>query len=1205
MKIRRIELQGFKSFADRTVLHFSDGITGIMGPNGCGKSNVVDAIRWVMGEQSAKHLRGQGMQDIIFAGSDSRGPVGFADVSITFENNGDLVPPEYKHFEELQVSRRLHRDGTSEYRLNGAKARLKDVVDLFLGTGIGRNAYSIIEQGRIGLIVTSKAEERRAFIEDAAGVSRYKVRRKQAERRMEATEQNLIRVQDIASELERQLQRLERQAKKAEKYQNLRRELRGLELHAAVHRHLELHALTRYESVRAQGVEAQLASVSENVEAEEQQSDAQLAALNLEDQALRAREASAHELAQSLTVTKKNQEFQVRERTQLQAKRAAAKEEAQTLDQEKQGLDANLEGLQGEWSALLDQESGGSDRLSSLAQALQAQQVSVREAQQKVETQRHTVNDARTRVTQTETLITSLAHELEGLLPRRDRLQGLQTEGLRDQAETERRIAQLRKELEGKRQLRLNLETEGQQRREEVLRLGERISEHKEVHSTLQEERSNKKSRLQSLQDIQKNFEGCQEGVRAVMQADRGQHPFAGSIRALVADCIAADPAYEKAVEALLGERLQAIVLGNEADCVSAIRYLEETASGRSTFLSMDAPASMSESAAQNLPEDLASSGRVLGPLENFVRVEPEFAAMSRSLFSDVLVVRDIDDAFWVRTQHPERFRTIVALDGKLLEGDRILSGGSNVGVSEGLLQQKRETKELTESIATLVGRISVLEEELRRFTQRLKNAERALEESRDSHHQHELMIVSLERELENSDKHLERTRRSLAGYNEELHTIIEKEASSRQRLEEATEKTEALKGLLAQAQAALHDAAGEEQQIREQAQALSEALTVCRVERATNKERAESLKSRIDASERRKREIHARLEMLVLEDSDIEQVICALDGELEAMASQISELEASLTTEREVVRGLRDQLETEKARQQERSNEIRKKRIEYDALREQLHEALLKLREYELATSALRDQMDERYRIDIDHSVPEYHGLPIPSEDDRRHAKDLAHRIESMGAINLTALEEFVNVKSRYDFISGQKKDLEDAVASLRSAIRRMNETCEARYLDAFEVINNKFKDVFPRLFRGGHAFLKMTDESNPLESGIEIIAQPPGKRPSTVGLLSGGEKALTAVSLIFSIFLVKPTPFCLLDEVDAPLDETNVGRYNELVKEMSKVSQFILITHNKRTMELPEKLYGVTMEEPGISKLVPVDIKGVVAEAPRKVAV
>lgn len=1272
MKIRRLEIQGFKSFADRTVLKFGDGITGVVGPNGCGKSNIVDAIRWVMGEQSAKHLRGLGMQDIIFAGCESRGPAGMAEVSITFKNDGALVPPEYQHLEEIQVTRRLYRDGTSEYAINQVNCRLRDILDLFMGTGIGKNAYAIIEQGRIGLIVTARPEERRSLIEDAAGVSRYKARRKQAERRIAATEQNLLRVNDLVSELEGRLKTLEGQAKKAEKYKRLRTELKDLELHSSAHKRLELDASERFETTRAQALQQKIDGESHAFTEEEETISEATESFSTEESELRRREAAAYENEKGLDLARQNIEFITKEGEKLQERLLEATAERTALLEEQRKLREELE----ETEAMETSLDAGADEET---RTLEAKEVALEVLKEQISERKSTLDSDKAAMVEHLTAVAERKNALENMDRRSEELRSRaktseeDAQKARDRsAEAQTQLEKLEAHLVEKTENKVQLETHRNEQEADVRQLQIKLDSSEDQLQKLREQMLGQRSRLKSLEKISANYEGCSDAVRSVMQ--RGQD----GVHGLVADLLTSEPKFETAVEAVLGERLQSVVVSEQQDGLEAGQYLRTGGHGRSTFVPLDlrldhAPwwprhlesRESSIPPTSNPPENLQDTAlpslasasthehegdterptettvlpspiddthppaeahslipqpasalngneisgvgewmeeedrywpnlhdpSVCGRMVDLVRTKPGYEHVAQALVGDVVIVESIEKAreMWVSNGHR---KTLVTLNGEVLDPMGIFTGGSSSGVSEGLLAQKREIEELRTQVTDLEQKIGQETERKHALKEELEQTEARLASLTQELQQNALDVVSLERDIESVRRQAareielaERAEADRAEIQSNLEGLIEEQTTTRSELDRLAESKDAAESRVSEAAMALAE-------LEIEAKNLGDSITTLKVEVAANHERRENSRKSITRISGRLDDIDARLDKLstVSERSRVE----LSDGKtkVEAEQTRVQGLAHQVSEERETIDALRAKLEVKRTDLKERETALQKRRSALDTIKTKLNKSDMKIREYQIARDNLQSQIRDRYQIELDEILTDFHVLAPPNEEHLQKTKKLRRQLSDIGAINLTAIEEFASVKARYDHLAAQKLDLETAIEALKAAIRKINKTSQERFIEAFRLVNEKFQQVFPKVFNGGRSALVLTDENDPLESGIEIMAQPPGKKLQSVNLLSGGEKALTAVSLIFGIFLIKPTPFCLLDEVDAPLDEANVGRYNNMLQEMAHISQFVLITHNKRTMELPDRLYGVTMETPGVSKIVPVDV-------------
>jgi chromosome segregation protein len=1235
MRIKRLDISGFKSFMDRVVFTFHDGITGIVGPNGCGKSNVVDAIRWAMGEQSAKHLRGRSMEDVIFNGSESKPALGMAEVTITFHNDHpQLLPVHYQGFGELAVTRRLFRNGESEYLINKTVCRLIDVTELFLGTGVGTKAYSIIEQGRIGLIVSAKPEDRRSLIEEAAGVTRYKSRRRAAERKMEYTEQNLLRVGDISAELGRRLGVLERQAKKAERYKELKAQMKDIELHAAALRFLELTVLGRAAAQVMEGLSGEERALAAEVLAAEAAIEELKAKLGEGERALLELNERAHRADNAIKVGDANLEAYGREIEEATRRAAEAERELAQIAQSDGAL-------KGEHQALLAQKAS----LDALASDDEKRLLEVREELSLLAEDEQglgaRLDQERSLLVSTLSRIAAGKSHRENLVRQKTDLDARLARAQKEHAE----IAALAQKLEhtrcsfveklgASRQLKLALEERRAGEEEALSRARRELMENEARLIAVREELSERKHRLQSLREIERNYEGYGRGVRAVMAQKEAR---AKGVLGLVSDAFRAEARVEKAIEALLGDRLQTVVVRDRDAGLSLATFLKEGREGRGAFLPLSvASGPLTRGPLEERPsadpfgssprtrgpleerpsaDPFGSSPRTRGPLEErpsadpfgssaaptasdpsvpgivgaalkMVSFEPEYAPLVQHLLGNVVVVEDLAAA--VAYSRTGKSHTVVTLDGEVFEPTGEVVGGLAEGPGVGALQKKREIAELAERVVAIDGEHQLCQERHRRLCERIEQIEGALKGLTGDTHSEALSVVEQEKDLHKASEDLcvarERLERLAVEVDELQRTLSEVDA----------EETSACGGS-AQAEG---EREGRETRVRE----LSEALSSLRARMGELNAERTRLQVKVAADvERRdgveKGLLRAQATLLELSErqarlSGVSRDAAERQGALvEKVAQTSADLErlgvehASLDAEREAARAACDGM-GEALRAAEAQERAQRRRLE--ELQGGLSQHALRERECTLELEHLAATVRDRYATELSQELSRYHALRPPSPEQEEKLKDLREQVERMGEINLTAIEEHSELTERHGFLVQQKKDLEQSLSQLKKAIVRINRTSKERFEQTFEVINEKFQQVFPRLFNGGRAGLVLVQGEDGGEAGIEIMAQPPGKKLQSVNLLSGGEKALTAVALIFAIFLIKPTPFCLLDEVDAPLDEANVNRYNDLVREMSTLSQFILITHNKRTMQIVDTMYGVTMEEPGVSKVV-----------------
>ncbi len=1232
MRIKSLQITGFKSFVDKTAFAFQPGITAIVGPNGCGKSNVVDAIRWAMGEQAPRRLRGKGMEDVIFAGSDARAPVGLSEVVLSFDNADGIAPPEFAEYAEIQVARRLFRDGESEYLINKTPVRLRDVLDFFRDTGIGTKGYTIVEQGRIAEIVSAKPEERRSLIEEAAGISKYKARRLEAERKLEGTDQNLVRVRDVLAEIRRQIGSIERQAKKAARYKRLREVQRVLELSLAADERAALCA-----ELEAGG--ARLASLRDAAAAAEARLGEREAALEGRRLELAERErllVEGNELLLQIRSRIKELEAQIgyerRERASLaevNAARAGEREQLGVQLREAGAQDAEIAAELAQLEAALEGEGAATARAESEARAAEA---ALRQLEREREADSQALVELLTRLARAEDRLASLADrrdDIDRKLRSADQALELQQNEAFLAAGEERDLEEGLRNLLAERDRGMGLLRDALARHERAIAEGRRAGEELRGRRELRETR---RARLASLRELVERREDASEAVRFLTGLpDDAQRRLA--LRGLVRDAFEAEPALERALEAVLAERAEGVVVAEVGGALEALEALRRAGAGRGVIVLERGPA--------DEPFGFVPLGE---PLLARVRPRPGFESVAQALLGRVNLVERLAEALerYGRGRLPCSF---VTPGGDVLTPDGVLRGGGEPGQS-GMLTRVREVRELEGEVRGLDDQVSVLETVARRAEAELERASVELENLRSRHHPAALAVASHEKDLDRS-----RERVKAFGEAQELRGAERSQLLAEQ--ESFESERERLSALLA---------SGREERVRRQQALDAMGLRIGASGRERSRREAVATERRVQQAGRGEacERVRASLERLRAQSAETrewirrrEAEIAASEARREELARRLADAEqqlALLLREEEAARlaseQKRDAWEALAAGVRELEAASREVRIELEASRDEARQAELSLRELELRREHLEAGVRERWAVDLASWKPPVSALDpeagvagevveidafdsagdeTPAEglaegaddagearDARREAREIAallaqdleirrarlddvrERLTSLGDVNLGAIEEHEELRERFRFLDEQRADLESSLAQLREAIGRINRTSRKRFRETFDAVNERFQQNFPRLFRGGKAWLTLTETEDVLEAGIEITAQPPGKRLQSVNLLSGGEKTMTAISLLVSVFQVRPSPFFLLDEVDAALDDANVGRFNEIVKEMSADSQFLLITHNKRTIEVAERLYGVTMEERGVSKLVAVELHG-----------
>jgi chromosome segregation protein len=1234
VKIKRIEICGFKSFVDKTTLSFPDPITSIVGPNGCGKSNVVDAIRWVMGEQSAKHLRGRAMEDVIFSGSESRGPAGMAEVSLTFDARGmatdvapDGVPWGAVGPEEIVVTRRLHRDGESEYLLNGVPSRLRDVVEFFLGTGVGSKAYAIIEQGRIGFIVSSRPEDRRGLIDEAAGITKYKTKKRAAERRMESTRQHLLRVSDIVGEIEGRLRSLRLQAQKAERYKRYKGELKDLDLWSSAQRFLGHLAEEKSLAAELEVVRGQRDAVSGTLEVEETTIEAERLSVTEEAHELAAAKDDLFALSNKAQLGMQRAQHGDDEASQLLARAEAARREIADLTARATEQAAAIEELDGQLARFEEEAQASQGAYSAKEAEHESLRAALADARGELDGALSELGAARARIARNEA-------ERAAAEQRRDDL-AMRIEGLvAEETTAAERVTALTADDEG---LRASLAAVRGRRDERTTRK-QAAAEHQtslkgdvargELElETLREEAHRRRSRLASLTEIQDRYESFQKGVRAIMQhrdALSSSGAATSGIRGVVADIVQPPPDLETAVEAVLGDRLGNIIVESHEVGLEAIEFLKQKSEGRSSFIPVGlrgtAPFAMSMAPAGEVVYDATSTlgarvegasapvympmpdtsawptgDGVRGPLLDLIGYDRQYDKIASYLMGDVVVVENLRRALelWRETKTT---KTIVTLEGEVIDPQGVVTGGAKESAVAGVLEQKREIRELEEIVARL-------EADTQDALSRHLGKKQQLADITAEMDQLGAELRTDEMELFGQQKDLDRASDELRRF-EARRAQLETQAADLRRSRQDAEARALSAAEALESDAAIADAAagrGDELRARTtemggQVDGVVEALTALKVAAAQAEDRRRNAIATIGRLRAERSEQQARAERLAQTISEETARAETLRADALRLRDEASLWQAEAEARARAHHERQDALEDRQTRLAQREAELRVTRADDARLAQTVSRLELRHQEVALKRTSLEEHVSDRYRdVTLAAVVQDYHLRPLFGDEADKRAAELRGLIERMGEINLTAIEESEELQARFDFLTTQRADLESAIGQLETAIEKINRASRKRFRETFDAVNEKFKEVFPRMFGGGHAHLSLTDDGDLLETGIEIIANPPGKKLSqNIELLSGGEKALTAVSLLFAIFLIKPSPFCVLDEVDAPLDEANVGRFNQAVREMTDRSQFIIITHNRRTMEIADRLCGITMEEPGVSKLVAVNLRG-----------
>ncbi|HOJ32378.1 MAG TPA: chromosome segregation protein SMC [Candidatus Hydrogenedentes bacterium] len=1181
MYFKQLEIIGFKSFADRTVIQLEPGITAIVGPNGSGKSNILDAIRWVLGEQRTRELRGSTMQDVIFNGSETRPATGMAEVSVVFDNADSSLPVD---FAEVQITRRLYRSGESEYLINRTPCRLRDIQDLFLDTGIGVNAYSLIGQGKMDLILSQKPEDRRFIFEEAAGILKYKMRKRLALKRLESAEQNLTRLGDIVAEVERQMRSLKRQVHAAMRYRELNEQLRQLEIRAAWGKYRALEAALSVARSQLKNAQERFEELSTKVTAlEARHEELGLAKLEADRELLAARE-KVHGILTEIDRIENRIALLKQQIVFCQEQQERAKTEQVELQERSLRLQESLEQVRLTREAIFREHAACVDsvRVKTLEQNNLTEKLA--EAERRLEKVRQAslerVND-RARI---QAELETLQKRLEELAGQFDALQRRKVEHENRRTELHKKWEVLEKEKKEKQSCLVELTEKLSDLKRRELNLEDQIRAiHQEIQS-LRERKSSLAARLASLRELRDSYEGFAIGVRAIMRAKSDQIPGMEGVIGPAGDLVNTDKLYEKAIEAALGGNINNVIVEDSETAKRAVQFLKEHAAGRVTFLPLDIIRS-SESLDY---EPFLSRTGVIGKALDFVQYDPHIHAAVEYLFFNVLLVNDLEVAL-VIARVERRFPRLVTLEGELVTPAGAVTGGRVKHEGRGVLGRAAEitqlekdiqliekhSKELEQSLTELVSAKQGIQNEFREATEAQKRLDREIIDLGTSQ-------TRLLAQLQSEESSQQQVERELSGLAEQQVLLQNRREVLLGHAGAFEDDTESYEQRIAEAQNILA-------QFRLEADKCSAELADLRISETALSHRCSELEREISRLELEKSDLEKEFEKrgsnLVEYHDQQRQIEQVIGQETQNLVSFASEKEAA---HRKVV-----DLESQRQKLLDETDIIEKSLKE---AREQLRTTQNEFHQLELQVRSDEDKLQftcERilteYGIALATLSEESVGKDDFEDSDREKViADLRQRLQRMGDVNLMAIEEYEALEKRYAFLKAQCDDLRQAKETLLGVIAKSDKKIREMFMETFQRIAVLFNDYFRRLFNGGQARLYLLDEDDPLESGIEIEARPPGKKPTSISLLSGGESALTAIALLCSVLKAKPTPFCILDEVDAPLDDANIGRFLQILEEFAENTQFLVITHSKQTMSRADVLYGVTMQERGVSQII-----------------
>ena len=1179
MYLKSIEVQGFKSFANKIVFDFHNGITGIVGPNGSGKSNVADAVRWVLGEQSAKQLRGAKMEDVIFAGTQNRKPVGFAYVAITLDNSDHALPVEY---DEVTVSRRVYRSGESEYKINGHSCRLRDVTEMFYDTGIGKEGYSIIGQGQIDKILSGKPDERRELFDEAAGIVKFKRRKSAAIKKLENERSNLVRVNDILSELEKQVGPLKQQSEKAKEYLNYKTDLKKYDVNAFL---LETDRI-RKETAELNG---RLKIVDDDLEESKSEYDNTKSEYEAAENQLNDINAQIDENSQTVSALElENQKLQgeinvfTEQIKTFNANKQLHSERLLDIEKDKQNKNNSVKELREQYNDLNTELSEYNDKLAAINDTAKTLNAEIEGISGQIDNRQNSIYDNLTEQSTIKAENQKFVTMLEQLEIKKSELTSHIIKGKSDESAQKQVIKSLTAELDNAVGKLEDINNSIEESNTSVTQLKAEIAEKNSELDKLTQNYHREKSRLESLINITERYDGYGNSIKKIMEL-KDSNP---GILGVIADIVKVEKQYETAIETALGGTIQNIVTDKESTAKELIGYLKQNKLGRATFLPLNAIH------ARNTLENEACINEkgVIGVASNLVRVSFEYEGLAKYLLGRILVVDNIDNALLIAKKYKYSLRIVT------LEGEQLNPGGSMTGGafrnSSNLLGRRREIEELKQSVSNTNKQITQekaavadLRNQVAKYREALDSYNKLL---RETHIRKNTIDVNLKQ----ADLKLSEI---IASYGED----IKEQASIDSEILKISESRNQVSGNLN-----LLD--NQNEAARKEIENLGKTLEAKKSEEAAIALKIENLKISHSSIEQKASFINENIERLCKELDNLEEektsiqekigetkeLVSAKQADIELVKNSIEESERKITAIGEKLEDLRAAKE-----------KVNASHKEFFKKREELNEKIILLEKDSMRLHNQYDRLEESYDSLVDYMWNEYeltysYALELKSDelnninDIRKQINILKAAIKKLGDVNVNAIEEYKSVSERYEFMKTQHDDMIEAEESLMKVIEELDEGMRAQFTAKFEEIKVEFDKVFKELFGGGRGTIELVEGEDILEAGILIISQPPGKKLQNMMQLSGGEKALTAIALLFAIQNLKPSPFCLLDEIEAALDDSNVGRYANYLHKLTKHTQFIVITHRRGTMSAADRLYGITMQEKGVSALVSVDL-------------
>ena len=1181
MYLKRLEMQGFKSFPDKTVLEFMPGITTVIGPNGSGKSNISDSIRWVLGEQSIKSLRGSKSEDIIFAGTQNRKSLGFAEVSIVIDNSDGKLPIE---FAEVVVTRRIFRNGESGYFINKTPCRLKDVLELFMDTGIGKDGYSIIGQGRIDEILSNKSEERRNVFEEAAGIVKYRVRKNESEKKLEQTKLNLLRINDILSEIESNIDSLKTQSEKAKKYLSLREELKTIEIG------LFLYNIDNYK-VNLDEIEKNIDIINSNKDDEE----ARLTVLqnlkenlkieleeiiskieqtqNLGFESEKKIEQINSEIGvQTERISNNNQNYEryLKEIEDLQKRNEEITEEKENRIQKKDNLMSNREKFVHELEEKENKLKELSDKLTEEEKNIEDKKKQVEEDTEDKYKNKEAINIIEINNQNLQKRQKTVENEIQDTISKLDEKRMLKSDILTTFNEKEAKREEYKEKL-------AKIKT----KKEEAT---SKIKEYEDRLNTLSSTLRIKDSKQKFLSEMEKEKEGYSRAVKAILLECEKNSQLNKGVKGVLANLISVPEKYQTAIETVLGATLQNIVTDTEEDAKKLIEYLRQNSLGRASFLPIS---SVKGKKVDRLIKNNLEG--VIGIASDLIKTDKKYEGIILNLLGRTVIVNNMDTAIILARQNSYSFR-IVTLKGDIINSSGAISGGSNSQKTTSIIGRTNQIKELEKEIDDLNKQIEQISKEKEKYEQSIESLLKEVETLEQTSQEIEIEYATekqklelLEETIQSLETKLDELRSETKEIDETIRINFEKKKELEQTIlaldQEITELTEKIKVF-----------AEQNKEKQKYIDDLNFDITNLRISVSSFDESSNSLEEILERIEKELQTNITSIENKTKQNENIVKENQELKVSIEEAQEKIKQIKLDVSTSSDVVENLKKEKISKNEHIRKTEADIEEKYAIIEEIKNQANKLEVKKSKLDVELEQIINKMWEDYEV-TPNNVGEYK-KPSNVQETTRQVKTLRDQIKDLGSINIDSIEEYKQTKERYDYMCEQRLDLENSSSKLKKVIQDMTKIMKEQFETQFKVINKNFGEVFKELFGGGKAELKLTDEEDILNSGIEIEVQPPGKKLQNMSLLSGGERAFTAIALLFAILKINPAPFCVLDEIEAALDDVNVYRFADYLKKFATETQFLVITHRKGTMEAADTVYGITMEERGISKLLSMNL-------------